>query len=97
LRELLHGRQPMAMYPDEVRNTFEYQQRLGHLRRAHPCEGSVTPARSCFFLRKFTGEPEAYWVNTETGEINPLAFFAKYHGEHEVYCDLEIGTPHDSR
>src|SRR5271167_3260627 len=68
LKRLLHefwgGRPPMQMYPDDVVNTLEYHERLGHLRRPHPCEGSVSEARSCFFLRKYTGQREAYWVNT---------------------------------
>jgi len=91
LRELLHGRRLMAMYPDEVVNTLEYNHRLEHLRRPHPCEGTVTPARSCFFLRKFSGERKVFWVNTETQEINELAFFAKYQGQRQLFCDLEIG------
>lgn len=85
------------MYPDDVATTVEYHERLSHLRAPDPCEGEAGKSNSCFFLRKFEEKREVFWVNTETEETNLLAFFVVYKGQRELFCDLEIGAPHDPR
>ena len=94
-RELFHGRPPMAMYREEVATILGYQKRLEHRHVPLPWEGSAAHAVECFFVRTFSGTHEVFEVNTATKTITPLSFFAKYCGEHEWYCDLEIGTSHD--
>jgi hypothetical protein len=86
-------RPPMAVYPDEMVVSFEYQRRLAHLRQPDPCEGEVAEARSCFMLRYYSGKREIFYADTETQELTPLSFFASYKGQPEYYPDLEIGTP----
>jgi len=85
------GTRPLTLYPDDVAALIEYQERNDRLRKPHPCEGEAGRACSCFFLRKFDGQPEAFYVDTETQEIISLAFFASYRGQIEFYPNMEIG------
>lgn len=83
---------PMKMYPEEAAEVLRYQARRDRTRMPEATLGEASPARSCFFLRKYTGTQEFWNVDTETQQIVRLAFFAKWEGEDKHY-DLEIGTP----
>jgi hypothetical protein len=91
---------PLKLYPEEARGIRLYYERTtrthgwGAFQQPHPLEGETSEARSCFFLRKFTGTRELYAVDTEAQTIIPLAFLAFWQGEPQHY-DLEIGIPKD--
>jgi hypothetical protein len=93
LWEFLEGRPPMAMYPEEAEGILQYQVRLSHLRTPDPCEGETTEARSCFFLRYYSGKREIFWADTEAQTLIPLSLLVSYKGHREFYPNLEIGTP----
>lgn len=83
---------PMKMYPEEAAEVLRYQARRDRGRMPHPLEGEASPARSCFFLRKYTDKQEFWSIDTDMQEITRLAFFAKWEGQ-DLHYDLEIGTP----
>ena len=89
LWKLLEKRDEMALYPEEAAEIFRYQARRDRLLLPHPCEGEASHARTCFFLKKYEGKREIFWVDTEAGEIRRLAFFAKWQGYPEHF-DLDI-------
>ena len=80
---------PLKMHPDEAKSVRQYYERTQRQRPPDPNEGEVSKARTCFFLKKFTGEREQYYVDTEAGEIHKLAFTANYE-DHSEHFDLEI-------
>jgi hypothetical protein len=83
---------PLKMYPEEAAEVLRYQARRDRTRMPHPLEGEASPARSCFFLRKYTDKQEFWSIDTDAQEITRLAFFAKWEGQ-DLHYDLEIGTP----
>ena len=84
--------QPIKLYPEEAAEMLRYQARRDRARMPNPIEGEASPARSCFFLRKYTDKQEFWSVDTDGQKIVRLAFFAKWEGQ-DCHFDLEIGTP----
>lgn len=79
---------PMKLYPEEARSCLRYHQRITRC-MPDPSEGEAGEVRTLFFLKKYSGRRECFRVDTEAGEIVPLAFFAYYRGFPEHY-DLNI-------
>jgi len=79
-----------AMYPDELNVVLEYHDRVSRC-SVSPTEGEAGKANVCFLVKTYAGQRELYHVDTETKEINRLAFFAAYKGKPEIHPNMEIG------